>query len=152
MKRGISPLIATILLVAFTTVIGLLVINFWKGTVEENIESSGSQVRTAIECEYVNIDLEVINDKLYVKNNNQNNLPLKGFIIRVKHDNGVRVYIGDENLATPLQAYGVQEVLFQEVLSPNFEIVNIRGFEVIPRIEANGKVIDCEDKRVSYNL
>jgi flagellin-like protein len=147
MKRGISPLVATILLVAFATVIGLLVINFWKGTVEENIESSGSQVRTAIECEYVNIDLEVIDEKLYIENNNQNNLALKGFVIRIKHDNGVSVYKMHENLVQPLEVYGVKEVFFS-----SFETENIRGFEVIPRIEANGKVIDCEDKRVSYNL
>ena len=57
-RRGVSPLIATVLLIAFAVALGAVVMNWGKTYVEEQAEHAGSKSNTEIKCE-IDIDLKV---------------------------------------------------------------------------------------------
>lgn len=57
-KRGVSPLIATVLLIAFAVALGAVVMNWGKSYVEDQAEHAGTKSSTEIKCQ-IDIDLEV---------------------------------------------------------------------------------------------
>ena len=57
-KRAVSPLIATVLLIAFAVALGAVVMNWGKTYVEEQAEHAGSKSNAEIKCQ-VDIDLGV---------------------------------------------------------------------------------------------
>lgn len=57
-RRGVSPLIATVLLIAFAVALGAVVMNWGKSYVEDQAEHAGSKSTNEIKCE-IDIDLGV---------------------------------------------------------------------------------------------
>ena len=90
-KRGVSPLIASILLIGFTILLAILVTNYsnqqtlslQKST--ENIISSSVPINFEIK-EVTSIDLQRI--KLLIQSNSQT--PINSFIIRLYGDKGTQ--------------------------------------------------------------
>ena len=56
-KKGVSPLIATILLIAFAVALGAVVMSWGK-----NVESSSADVLSIEKCAHVNLKVEKVND------------------------------------------------------------------------------------------
>lgn len=56
-KKGISPLIATVLLIAFAVALGAVVMSWGRGYVEDTAEQAESQAGSKIECS-MNSDIE----------------------------------------------------------------------------------------------
>lgn len=64
-KRGLSPVIATVLLISIVLVIALIVFLWFKGMVQESITKFGKNIELV--CEEVQMDASY-SDKLYVRN------------------------------------------------------------------------------------
>lgn len=66
-KRGLSPVIATVLLIAIVIVIGLIVFLWFRGITEEAITKfDGRNIK--LFCEEVNLDASYSNGYVYVSN------------------------------------------------------------------------------------
>ncbi len=66
-KRGISPVIATVLLIAMVVVIGLIVFLWFRGMTQESVTKFGGQNIELI-CDEVNFDASYSNGILYISN------------------------------------------------------------------------------------
>ena len=56
-QKGISPLIASVLLIAFTVALGTLVMGWLSGTVGSTTETVGSKITTAVGCSDAAIEI-----------------------------------------------------------------------------------------------
>lgn len=66
-KRGLSPVIATVLLLAMVVVIGLIVFLWFRGMTQETVTKFGGQNIELI-CDEVNFDASYSNGILYISN------------------------------------------------------------------------------------
>ena len=83
-KRGISPLIATVLLIGFTVAVAAIVIFWSKNFIKEKAEKEGALSEKRLKCENVEIDVQSINTaKREIVIENKGNEALDGFIMRV---------------------------------------------------------------------
>lgn len=76
-KKGISPLIATVLLIGFVVAVAAVVMLWGKGFVKERAEKEGALSQAQLECNLIEIE---INDDLSVTNIGSRTID--GFIIR----------------------------------------------------------------------
>ena len=95
-KRGISPLIASVLLIAFTVTL-FLIISTWvqKSIVNPGLEESGEKITKTLDClsAKLNIDsacAQTTNDKISVSFDNEGDVALAGVNIRVVGAAGVQ--------------------------------------------------------------
>ena len=87
-KRGLSPVIATILLVALALVLALIIFLWARTFIGEAIEKAGSKIENS--CEDVSFEVEAFysddnnnqNDKIFIEN--IGNVPIYGVEIREK--------------------------------------------------------------------
>ncbi len=159
-KKGISALVATVLLTVFVISLGLVVINWSSKLVGEGIEKSQSKIGSSLECADVNIKLESkpgASSTIIVKNNNRNDLKLKGFITRFFITNqNVIVDYANEN--TEIKAFGAKDFDFS-----NHQTINAAGgagvpvewngedrIEIIPRVDIGGEIVNCDLRKVSW--
>ena len=49
-KKGVSPLIATVLLIAFAVALGAVVMNWGRGYIQETVDFAGEKSDTEIDC------------------------------------------------------------------------------------------------------
>lgn len=75
-KRGISPLIATVLLIGFVVAVGAVVMIWGKGFITERAQKEGALSQAQLDCNLVEIDLE--GDYIV----NTGSITIGGFIIR----------------------------------------------------------------------
>ena len=83
-KRGISPLIASVLLVAFVILIGSIVIFWGRSFIKERAQKEGELAEKQLKCE--NVEIEIKNAKKIERNieiENKGNTAIDGFILRV---------------------------------------------------------------------
>lgn len=136
-KKGISPLIATVLLVSFVVVLSLVIFFWGKQFVSELIEKRGDVAAIKLECE--NIELEVVN---VVGNNlnlrNMGTKRISGFTLR---------YIDTDN---------TQEV--NDILEPSSDLTltldNLGKIDVIPMLRplsVGAPSIPCSSKHKMIN-
>ena len=79
-KRGLSPVIATVLLVSITLVLAVIIF-FWARTfIGENVEKQGDVIAQL--CDEVNFKADAYNGKIDIEN--VGNIPLNGVEIRKK--------------------------------------------------------------------
>lgn len=81
-KRGISPVIATVLLVLLGFILVAIILIWAKSFINEKIEKFGEPIENA--CENVNFDAEVSASEGNVGITNRGNVPLYGVEIRKK--------------------------------------------------------------------
>lgn len=79
-RRGVSPVIATVMLVAIGMVLALIVFMWAKGFLTERTLKFDEPAENA--CERINFDAEAVNGKLGVVN--KENVPIYGVEIRKK--------------------------------------------------------------------
>ncbi|RLG14154.1 hypothetical protein DRN69_04580 [Candidatus Pacearchaeota archaeon] len=83
-KRGISPVIATVLLVAMVVVIGLIIFLWFRGFVEEEGMKFGKNIRLV--CEDVDFDASYSQGNLKIVNNG--NVPIFRMKIKIFSEAG----------------------------------------------------------------
>ena len=159
-KKGISALVATVLLTVFVISLGLVVINWSGKLVGEGIEKSQSKIGSSLECADVNIKLESkpgASSTIIVKNNNRNDLELKGFITRffIANQNVVVDYANEK---TEIKSFGAKDFDFS-----NHQTINAAGgagvsvkwngkdrIEIIPRVDIGREIVNCDLRKVSW--
>lgn len=158
-KKGISALVATVLLTVFVISLGLVVINWSSKLVGEGIEKSQSKIGSSLECADVNIKLESkpgASSTIIVKNNNRNNLELEGFITRFfLKDNVVVDYANDD---TEIKEFGAEDFDFSDhqtvnaAGNPGVKIKwdEINRIEIIPRVDIGEEIVNCDLRKVSW--
>jgi len=108
-KRGLSPLMATLLLIGFSVALGTIVMNWGQGYIEEKAEFVQSAHAAEVGCE--NVDAKVVtiaghpqlckeNGDLKIFLENLANMPLEGMQLRLTGLDDFRVI--DNVLAQPL--------------------------------------------------
>ncbi len=91
-KRGVSPVIATILLIAIVVVLAGIVFLWARGFITEGIQKSNEPIERS--CERVKFKAEVIREgsDYFLEVNNQENIPIYGFDIKVLGEGTTRVH------------------------------------------------------------
>jgi flagellin-like protein len=144
-KRGISPLIATVLIIGFVIVVAILVIMFIQGQITSSIESqeettdiASANVKTsALEytCTGTNLQVLISND---------GSVPIEGFVATV--ESGGSPQISNLDLGTPFAQYGQQR--FDFTLSSNCP-ATIDKVTIDPKIDYNGELVVAKQGRSS---
>ena len=88
-KKGISPLIATVLLISFGVILSGVIMFWGKQYVTELMEKRGDVAIAKLECEQV--EIEIINNKPLTIRNGP--IRLSGFILKVAGEDSYEKYI-----------------------------------------------------------
>src|SRR3989338_5148606 len=84
MKKGLSAIVSTILLIVFAISLGVLIMSWSRGLLSKSIKTSETKIGSELECDDVKIKLEPIEgNKIIIKNNG--NKDLYGFLARITH-------------------------------------------------------------------
>ena len=158
-KKGVSALVATVLLIVFVVSLGLIVINWSSKLVGKGVEQSKSKIGSGLECADINVKLEEkpgVDSIIIVKNNNRNNLKLEGFIARFFIGDNVVVDYANEN--TEIKSFSAKEFDFS-----NHQTVDAAGnpgvsvewdgkkrIEIIPRVDIGEEIVNCDTKKTAW--
>lgn len=149
MKKGISAIISTILLITLVITLGLIYITWSGGLVKKSVERSKSKIGTELDCMDVKLRLEKIEgeNKIIIKNNGQKKL--SGYIARIiKLDGGVEIDKGGGKDLS-INAYNAKTYDYEVYKD------DIKKIEIIPKIniaEEGQEIVDCVNKMVAYTI
>ncbi|MEK6945837.1 MAG: archaellin/type IV pilin N-terminal domain-containing protein [Nanoarchaeota archaeon] len=87
-RFGVSPVIATVLLVAMTVVIALIVFIWFRQIGKETIMKLGENVELV--CGDVSFRAEYVNNQLLIVN--EGNIPIYGIVLKVGKNRGFQTY------------------------------------------------------------
>lgn len=144
--KGISPLIATLLLIGLAVVLGLLVINFGRAQIEVAAQCS---VKIGMEPVVINDQRQVCVDeeeeviRFTVKNGKQ--LPIRELQVRGVGSN-------DAFIRT-LESSGINRsgALVKEFSYDKNRYGSIKQLKIIPRIELYEERITCAERGITIN-
>ena len=82
-KRGVSPVIANVLLISIVIVLAGIVFIWARGFVQEGIQKRGEPIDRA--CESTRFDAQIVNEQgsYVLEVNNKENVPLYGFKMKI---------------------------------------------------------------------
>ncbi|MBS3167339.1 hypothetical protein J4403_03990 [Candidatus Woesearchaeota archaeon] len=141
-KKGVSPLIATILLIAFTIAIGGTIFTFMRSTTEKAIDSTQEGLITSVECDKVAMDLKKADTNLIITNDGE--IDIIGFHYR---KNGAAAEDYTTHLIPAFGAYTLLDATNTPIsFSTNNEVT------IVPRIKADNKLIDCPERAMSLTF
>lgn len=147
-KRGISPLIATVLLIGFVVAISLLAMLWGRTLVKEQIEKRAPISQQKLECQ-TDIEIDVVEAcygnpvgavNVKAENKRSNYINIKG---RIDGDKGVQVVLG----SSPLYEYETRSLKFVY----DDAIVGIPStIQLMPMIydEESGVTVTCDQQNV----
>ncbi len=157
-KRGISPLIATVLLIGFTIVLATILINY----VGKTTEKEQTRTERILKCQdvelsildvcYIADETNVFNRHLKIKiENKKPSELLKGFEIRVEEE-GKDPSILPTLPNTVLESYGISTAYVTYDMEST-ETPKINKITLIPKVEdKDGVVSVCPNAVVPYNV
>lgn len=139
MKKGISPLIATVLLIGFVVAIAAIVMLWGKGFIEERTAKEGALSKAKLDCTNINIKFIKI-DGGYVIIENRGNVEVNAFKVRYYGgpDKLIEIYIGVKPLGRI-----------------NIPISSAERMDIIPAIKPKGvgaPLVPCSDKHKLVNI
>jgi flagellin-like protein len=137
-KRGISPLIATVLLVSFVVILAIVILLWGKEYVTELMEKRGEVAAIKLKCENIEIEVLGIQDgKLSIRNTGPD--VLAGLVLKYSE-------VGAMDLNEPIASY-------EDKLIPL--TVYTGTVDVIPMLKPDGigaPSIPCSSKHKLINL
>ena len=83
-KRGLSPVIATVLLIAMVVVIGMIVFLWFRGMSQEAIMKFGENIELA--CNKINLEASFSGNNLVISN--LGNIPISGMKVKIYDSEG----------------------------------------------------------------
>ena len=127
-KKGISPLIASVLLIGFVVAVGSIVIFWGRGFIKEKAAKEGALSQKQLECENVIWEIkDVQRTGRIIKIENKGNKQIDGFIMRV-----VEGGTGAEKVNQKVDA------LKQDTISYSFSLGQNAKIYVIPALRPDG--------------
>lgn len=137
-KTGISPLIATVLLVTFVVILSAIILFWGKEYVTELMEKRGDVAAMKLECQDVEIEVIGIEaGRLNIRNNSP--FPLYGFILKYSE-------IGTMSVNKPIASY---ENIYIELTS---QIGTVDAIPVLRPPGIGAPTIPCSNKHKLINL
>ena len=151
-KKGISPVIATVLLVAMVIVIGLIIFLWFKGIGGEVITKFGG-TNIEVVCGDVEFSANYVNNQLYISNNG--NVPIFG--IKVKVDEGASHDTYDLSTISPnWPALGLNQGGTFTSSNINSQVGSAETIMLIPVLMGNSdegdKAYICNENQHAYEL
>ncbi len=151
-KKGLSPLIATVLLIGITISLATLVMVWGQALFKQTTEDTGEFAQGEITCtSRVQVDIIStpcvgVSGTINAVVDNKNEEPISGLIVRLYGDNN-QVQTINMPLSTPLDAFNTQVI----GADPGGVTGGIYKIEVIPQITLdNGKLKTCGQRLSSY--
>ena len=134
-KRGISPLIASVLLIAFTVTL-FLIISSWvqRSVVEPGLEKGGEDISKGLDCLSAKVKIDSAcaqtdNKKISVSFDNEGDIALVGVNIRVVGSSGVQSF-DKSDAVQPLERKKYLETV------DNAAVGTITEIEVYPKLSS----------------
>ena len=150
-KKGVSPLIATVLLIAFAVALGAVVMNWGRGYIQETVDFAGDKSDTEIDCSLdVGLKLVEINNVRKICYSNQTNATILLENGPTKQISGLRfrfisaadeINISDYN-TTISKAQTVKVVVNQSFGE------NISQVKITPKISLGNQEVLCTDNSI----
>ena len=144
-KRGISPLIATVLLIGFTIALAAIIFSWISSFTEERAGKTAEIVKSEVSCA---TSIEVGVEKACVDSTgihfifeNRENNDINGFVVRLEStkDSDVDVIEVDQKL-------GALEVINVDLVPQNLAIPE--SALIVPKLSIDGKVALCQEKAI----
>lgn len=164
-KKGISPLIAIILLVGFTILLAVIIMNFSGISVSKWIKEA-EQKESLLSC--VNLNIKIIQEENNFIIMNSNNLQIENFILQWYDNKGTALggyYIEDTKNFNPALSQGLKNknnFMKFPILPYDQEKINILlpgsdpidTLEFIPVIKEEQEYVVCPENsiKVKYNV
>ncbi|MBW3018726.1 hypothetical protein KY329_00890 [Candidatus Woesearchaeota archaeon] len=151
-KKGVSPLVATVILVAFSVGLGALVMSWGEGYIEQQATfvQGASEVKTG--CDAVDLDLIKIggipqvcrtSDTIELWLDNGPNIDLADLHLRIAGFNDIQVH--DSVLTQPLQKENSEKIS----VPYNPDIGRILQVKLTPKIFEAGQITSCSQKAIT---
>lgn len=147
-RRGVSPLVATILLVAFSVGLGALVMSWGEDYIEQRAEFAQGVEEVKIGCDAVELSLINIGgtpqicragNTIEVWLDNGPNIDLYNIHARIAGT--ANVYVDEEMLDQPLPRENAVKASIQHA-----PVGNILQVKLTPKIYSGNEVITCTNK------
>jgi len=137
-KRGISPLIATVLIIGFTIALAAVIMTwgsgFIKGMQKETEETAEKTMITATGVGFKIKDAEVKKDELRLLIENQNKMDIESFLVRIYGKDGTdTITINDK-----IEAYNIKKITAMFNVSA---IGQVEEVEVLPVVNIKGELV-----------
>ena len=146
-KRGISPIISTVLLIAFTVTLFLLISAWIRGSiVDESLESTEQQLAGQLDClsasvKISNVAVKSTGNEIKLNVDNTGNVDIKGLTIRVMNTGSGTLAKIDYTAASPVAPLG--RVLTSSTLNAINPVVSgANRVEVYPVLDGG----NCNDQ------
>lgn len=145
-KKAISPLIATVLVIGFAIVLGVMIFSFGKGLVTQMTETQKTAGEKLQKCtELSNLKIESC---IYTGNNNLNitvsslvNIPVESFLVRIGPQENIKSGTIEDGLE-PASIKTFETTI--ENVGSLFSEADTRPLTLIPQIEIGGKTTACD--------
>ena len=144
-KRGISPLIATVLLIGFTIALASIIFSWVSSFTEERASKTAEIVKSEVSCATsIEIGIEkacVDSAGVHFTLENRKNNDISGFVVRLESatDPNVDVIEVDQRLGA-LEVTNV-DVVPQNLGAPESALI-------VPKLSIGGKVALCQEKAI----
>jgi len=138
-KRSISPVVATVLLIAIVVVLALIIFLWARGFITETIMKKEKSANQA--CEEVDIEVAYVSGELQIIN--KGNMPVYNFRVKGKSQGSIdEIDLGDENRGVAIG----KSISFS--ISPDYDEIEV--FPVILGEAGSGKkAYVCENNKFS---
>ena len=153
-KLGISPLIATVLLVAFVILIAVLIWFWWDKIIHEQAEKIGAETTGEISCAQ---DISFALSNAYctpsseaagVTVENTNTGDIYKFIVRAKQGNEI-IEVVESPLSLQASAAGELGITYNATL---YSGLGPDALEIMPQIISQGATVTCNEKTETISL
>ena len=144
-KRGISPLIATVLLIGFTIALAVIIFFWINSFTEERIGKTKEIVEAELSC-VTGIDIGIYeacvdSSGVHLTLENRKNNDIDGFIVRFESDQSTEA----EVLEVDKKLGGLELAIM--TLEPERIIIPDTVF-IVPKLSLGGKVALCQEKAI----
>ena len=149
--KGVSPLIATVLLIGFTVVIAVAVWMWYGNIVKGQFMKQGAISAIEQSC-LTDIELQVISAS---RNTNTQTIDIEIKNSGNKLFNGIRVLVnGGTDVLSDKESFKPSEQKIISVKPSKVSVSNTepKSIEVMPMIVRQGVPGTCSDKKVKYNF
>ena len=143
-KRGISPLIATVILIGFVIVVAAVIFFWGKSYIVETAQKEGALSETKLKCNDVKFEVlsdadEIVSGNLELEN--KGGVEISGFKIR----SNIGIFPLEDTTGNPAKLAQFGIALF--VIPADIDVSS--EFDIIPMLKPEGRgaqLIPCSDK------
>jgi len=149
-NKGVSPVIATVLLVAMVVIIALIIFLWFRGITKEAVTKFGG-TNIELVCNDVSFDASYTNNILYIVNNG--NVPIFGINLKTEWDGGHQIQYLNEMITSWPNSGLNQGDSFSENIGLDEEINKITLIPVLMGDSKDGeKTFMCNEKQHGYEI